>query len=225
MKLLIIEDNQIVASRIKAHFSRQHTVDVVGMGREALDKVDTTNYGIIILDLNLPDMSGLEVCRQLRLNGITAPLLVLTGVDGVRSRVELLEAGADDYLTKPFNSAELKARVKALARRRAKPYNASSVIVVKDLTLDSARRQVIRAGTKIPLRRKEFDILEYLVENRGRAVSREMIMNHVWESGKESWNNTVDVHIKHLRDKIDKPYPAALIKTAYGIGYMVDDGL
>src|SRR5262249_38783942 len=153
--------------------------------------------------------------------GVHTPILVLTGIDDLNSRVALLNAGADDYVTKPFSIAELKARLGAILRRAPNSYN-SSVLSVQDLTIDSERRPVERRGVVIALRRKEFDILEYLVRNSGRPVTRAMILDHVWDGTKDAWNNTVDVHIKHLRDKVDRPFDAPLIKTAYGIGYMID---
>jgi DNA-binding response OmpR family regulator len=167
-------------------------------------------------------MHGLTVCKQLRKELIATPILVVTAFDQTKFKVELLQGGADDYLTKPFNGEELNARVAALIRRQSQPV-LTNVMMVNDLELDVSKRQVRRSGVLIPLRRKEFDILEYLVSNRGRAMSRDMIINHAWVDGTAGWNNTVDVHIKHLRDKVDRPFSSALIKTAYGIGYMIDD--
>lgn len=221
MKLLVVEDSKGLAKRIKSVLGKRYLVDVVHTGKDALHQIGLVNYGVIILDLGLPDIHGMIICKTIRENGIKSPILILTGVDDVQSRVQLLETGADDYLAKPFNGAELVARVTALARRQPMPY-IGSIITVGDLEVDTSRRQVRRCGVLVPLRRKEFDILQYLVSNRGRAVSREMILNHAWESGKESWNGTVDVHIKHLRDKIDRPFQSSIIKTAYGIGYMVE---
>lgn len=224
MKLLIIEDNQRLAQKIKRQFSKQHVVDLARTGIEGEQRALESEYAVILLDLGLPDKNGFTVCRELRQLNITTPILILTGHDRVDSRVALLESGADDYLTKPFDAAELQARVSALSRRGEQVYT-DSVITVQDMTINTARREVSRGGVRIPLRRKEFDILEYLVANRGRALSREMILRHAWESDKDNWNNTVDVHIKHLRDKLDKPFSTPLIKTAYGIGYMVEDTL
>lgn len=221
MKILIVEDSKALAERIKNLLTKLYVVDMVHSGKDALNQVDLVNYQAIILDLGLPDMHGLLVCKSLRARHVKVPILILTGIDDVESRVQLLDSGADDYLTKPFNSSELISRVAALLRRQSLPY-VDDVIQVGDLEIDSNRRQVRRSGVLIPLRRKEFDILQYLVRNRGRAVSREMILNHAWESNKDSWNGTVDVHIKHLRDKIDRPFESAIIKTAYGIGYVVE---
>ena len=153
---------------------------------------------------------------------VDTPILILTGAADVTSRVTLLNGGADDYVTKPFSVAELKARLGALLRRPPTTMG-TSTFTVQGLVIDPHRRRVERDGQAIPLRRKEFDILEYLVRNRGRPVTRSMILDHAWDGSKDTWNNTVDVHIKHLRDKIDRPFGTALIKTAYGIGYMIDD--
>lgn len=222
MKLLLVEDNRPLAERLRKRLSEHFVVDAVDNGFDALEYARSTCYDAIVLDLALPDTTGYEVCRTLRKEGISAPILVLTGTDNVITRVKLLDAGADDYLIKPFNTSELRARLQALVRRTTTG-RASNVITVGDLTVDIDRRHVTRAGTVISLRRKEFDILEYLVRNRGRVVTRAMILDHAWEANKESWPNTIDVHIKHLRDKVDRPFDVQLIKTAYGIGYLVDD--
>lgn len=222
MKVLIIEDNVRLAERIKFNLSKRYIVDIAHTGEAGTQQALNAEYNVIILDLSLPDTNGLEVCRDLRSQNLTTPILIVTATDDSNSKVLLLQSGADDYLTKPFNSDELSARVAALIRRQAQPIM-TDVMVVNDLELDVNKRQVRRSGVLIKLRRKEFDILEYLVTNRGRAMSRDMIINHAWSEGSVGWNNTVDVHIKHLRDKIDKPFPSQLIKTAYGIGYMVDD--
>lgn len=222
MKLLIIEDNKTIAHSLRRQLAEDYVIEIATKAETGLQKALHNEYAVIILDLGLPDKSGLEVCKSLRGAGNTTPLLILTGIDTIDSRVSLLRSGADDYLTKPFNTEELKARIIALSRRRDTNI-AERVITYKDVTIDTVRREVHRSGVKIDLRRKEYDIFEYLITNKGRAVSREMIMNNVWESGKESWNNTIDVHVKHLRDKVDRPFATPLIKTAYGIGYMVDD--
>lgn len=222
MKLLLIEDHTRLAERVSHHLSKQFVVDITNRGKDGIVKALQHPYDAIILDLNLPDTHGLEVCRALRAKGITAPILVLTGIDETKSRVNLLDSGADDYVLKPFNPDELSARMRALVRRRDNGYN-NHIIRYKDLMIDSNSRRVERAGREIKLRRKEFDILEYLVANRGRAITRNMILDHAWNGARDGWYNTVDVHIKYLRDKIDRPFKTPLIKTAYGIGYMVDD--
>jgi len=222
MKVLIIEDNVRLAERIQAILKKLYLVDVATTGEEGILMASSINYSLIILDLGLPDIPGDQVCQLLRNQQINTPVLVLTANADITSKVKLLDNGADDYLTKPFSGAELNSRVGVIIRRQDRPILAETM-VVNDLELDPASRLVRRAGKNIILRRKEFDILEYLISNRGRAVTREMIINHAWVDGVENWNNTVDVHIKHLRDKIDRPFSEQLIKTAYGIGYMIKD--
>ncbi|HYG83625.1 MAG TPA: response regulator transcription factor [Verrucomicrobiae bacterium] len=222
MKLLIVEDNQHLSERIKLLFGKSFVIDVVESGNEALSKAASVQYAVIILDLGLPDISGKKVCEKLRAAGNQAAILVLTASKERSDCIALLESGADDYLTKPFDREELQARIKALSRRQAFRLK-RNIIKHRDLVIDLDRRHVERSGVPIKLRRKEFDILEYLINNRGRAVTRSMILNHAWETTKDSWSSTVDVHIKYLRDKIDRPFDAPIIKTAYGIGYMVDD--
>lgn len=222
MKILLIEDNRLLVDGVKKLLGSTYIVDFACTGGEGIDCARSIQYCLIILDLGLPDMNGLAVCRELRRANIIVPVLVLSAKKDPETSVALLNAGADDYITKPFNGEALKARVIALLRRSHDLKN-ETVIDVHDLTMNVTRRQVWRSGVKISLRRKEFDILEYLITNHGRALTRSMILDHVWEAGTEGWNNTVDVHIKHLRDKIDRPFGKSLIKTAYGIGYVLDD--
>lgn len=222
MKVLVVEDNMHLAARIKQQLTSSCIVDVVHSGAAALQQAEAVDYSVIVLDLKLPDMHGLAICKRLRAAQNTTPLLILTGLANNTLRVRLLNAGADDYLLKPFDGDELVARVRALARRQRHQYT-TSTMTVDDLELNIDRRQAQRAGIPISLRRKEFSILEYLMRNNGRAVSRQMILDYAWEEGVEHWNNTVDVHIKHLRDKVDRPFHRPLIKTAYGIGYMMDE--
>jgi two-component system OmpR family response regulator len=222
MKILYIDDNRLLIDSVKKLLSTSYIVDAACTGNEGIERAHAVQYSLILLDLGLPDIDGFDVCRELRNADITTPILVVTVQKDPMLSVKLLNCGADDYLTKPFNGDVLKARIAALMRRRQE-LNEETVIGVSDLTVNITRREVWRSGICILLRRKEFDILEYLVTNHGRALTRSMILDHVWESGTEGWNNTVDVHIKHLRDKIDRPFGTPLIKTAYGIGYMVDD--
>ncbi len=222
MKLLLIEDSRTLADGLKKQLGKSFVVDAVRTGEEGLQRALTGGQDIIILDLSLPDKNGYEICKAIRGAQVDTPIIILTGASDVTSRVTLLNAGADDYLTKPFSVAELRARLGALLRRPPATFS-PEVFRVRDLVVDPHRRRVERAGTPIALRRKEFDILEYLIRNRGRPVTRAMILDHAWDGTKDAWNNTVDVHIKHLRDKIDRPFATPLIKTAYGIGYMIDD--
>jgi len=222
MKILIVEDSRLLASSVKSLLNKQYTVDVAYTGREGVELAIAREYAVVILDLNLPDIHGEDVCKELRARHIDTPILVLSGVRDTMSRVKLLECGADDYVTKPFDGDELRARILALVRRNSRAITTSE-LHIDDLIIDTAKRTVRRAGSPIELRRKEFDILQYLAQNQGHTISREMIFSHVWEAGKEGWNNTIDVHIKHLRDKVDKPFNKKLIKTTYGVGYLVDE--
>jgi DNA-binding response OmpR family regulator len=221
MKLLVVDDNKRLADRVKQQLVKTYLVDVAHTGEQALECVLHMDYAVITLDLGLPDISGEEVCRRLRGMGIHTPVLVLSGESSMDTRVRLLESGADDYIVKPFHVEELKARIAALARRP--PLRKSKRLLThRDLVIDSDERKVYRNGQAIDLRRKEYDILEYLVSNSGRTVTREMILSQAWDTDKVSLDGTVDVHIKHLRDKIDRPSQESLIKTVYGLGYKVD---
>jgi DNA-binding response OmpR family regulator len=222
MKLLIVEDNRSLADSLKRHLGKTFVVDVCRGAEDGLKQAFSGSHDLIILDLHLPDGSGLDICQQLRGANVSTPILILTAAGDIPSRVTLLNAGADDYVTKPFSIAELRARLQALLRR-APSTSSDGVIKIQDLIIDPGRRSVTRGDVPIELRRKEFDILEYLARHRGKAVSRASIVDHAWHTGKETWHNTVDVHIKHIRDKVDRPFPKHLIKTAYGIGYMIDD--
>lgn len=221
MKILIIDDNERLSQRIKQRLGRQYLIDTVSSGQQGILQADMVDYGLIILDLGLPDIPGAQVCKQLRERQNAAPILILSAEYQVDTKVDLLNAGADDFMVKPFDINELNSRISAILRRTPKIKD-HDVLRVGDLELDCAGRQVRRNGTIVDLRRKEFDILEYLVMNRNRAVSRAMIFDHAWEDGDISWHNTVDVHIKHLRDKVDKPFGQANIKTAYGVGYLYE---
>lgn len=222
MKILYIDDNRLLIESVKKSLHKTYSIDSESTGREGIEKARSINYNAILLDLGLPDMNGLEVCRAIRSANIVTPVMILTVQKDPSTTVKLLDCGADDYLAKPFNSDVLRARIAALLRRAPELHN-ERIITVDDLTVNITRRQAVRAGITIPLRRKEFDILEYLITNKGRVLTRSMILDHVWESGTEGWNNTVDVHIKLLRDKIDRPFGKSLIKTAYGVGYMLND--
>jgi DNA-binding response OmpR family regulator len=224
MKLLLIEDNIRLSERITYYLGKSFVVETATTGKEGKAKALLSTYSVIVLDLNLPDANGHDICKDLREAKLDTPIIIISGINEADSRVALLESGADDYLVKPFDPRELIARIHAVFRRHQDGYN-RHIIHIKDLTIDVNRRHVERAGVPISLRRKEFDILEYLANNRGRAVTRNMILDHVWDTTKESWHNTVDVHIKYLRDKVDRPFESPLIKTAYGVGYMVDDSV
>lgn len=220
MKVLVVEDNPVLRERIGRQFSKAAVVETAVNGEEALNKA-SNDYAVMILDLGLPDMPGLRVCQQIRGAGIETPILILTAEADVSTRVSLLNAGADDYLIKPFHGEELNARVKALARRTPNHIRRET-IQLADLVIHQDRRTVERAGTVIYLTRTEFDILEYLALNRGRVMTRDMIYDRVWKGDATGSKNVVDVHIKRLRDKIDRPFTISLLHTAHGLGYVVD---
>lgn len=222
MKLLIIEDNTKLTHSLRDFLGKDTTLEAAKTGQEGLNLALTKTYDAIILDLTLPDMTGHKVCESLRQSGVTTPVLVLSASLDPSSKVALLRAGSDDYLTKPFHGAELKARLFALMRRGHFDPDAPYVLKVGHMILDPSRRIIEHHGQRIILRRKEFDTLEYLMRNQGKVMTRSMIMDNVWGADCESWDSTVDVHIKHLRDKIDKPFGSHHVKTVYGVGYTID---
>ncbi len=223
MKILIIEDEPAIAQALRRGLRKTYLVDTVRTGNQGLQKASLNDYAAIILDLGLPDMPGLVVCEQMREDGVTTPILILTGESGVQLKVALLDAGADDYLTKPFSLEELKARLRVLVRRNAHQLR-SSRLTVGDLVLDTVTRRIERAGQIIYLRRKEFDLLEYMMHHAGSVVTRATIVDHIWDLNDGLWTNSVDVHIKYLRDKIDRPFTqmTPMIKTVHGVGYKLE---
>jgi two-component system OmpR family response regulator len=226
MKLLCIEDNTALVDSLRRFLAAGSSITHAARGKDGLRLASAKHFDAVILDLGLPDMSGLDVCLELRKLDIAVPILVLSGVKNSSTKVALFKAGADDYMTKPFTIAELRARLFVLLKRlnlESDPDDDTYLLKVGNLTLDPLARQVKRSGKLIKLRRKEFDILEYLMRNRDKIVTRSMIMDNVWESGSASWDGTINVHIKRVRDKIDRPYKRKFIKTAYGLGYTIND--
>lgn len=221
MKLLLVEDNQNIASALSQALATTYTVDWAGTASFGLSKASQVAYDIIVLDLNLPDMQGLEVCRRLRRDNHTMPILILTAEVKPISKINLLDAGADDYLTKPFSLGELKARLRVLLRRTSKQPQTNQ-LAIEDLTLDTDTHTVTRAGKSIRLRRKEFFLLECLLQHAGSVVTREALSHYAWRENEDPWTNTIDVHIKYLRDKIDRPFAKPLIKTVHGLGYKLE---
>jgi len=216
----VVEDEKRIADFVSRGLeSAGYAVDVAGDGSTASEMVHATEYDLIILDLGLPDMDGLTVLRKIRNRKGSSPVLILSARDAVDDRVRGLEGGADDYLVKPFAFVELLARVRVLLRR-GQP--TPERLQVGDLSLDCIRRKVTRAGENVELAPKEFSILEYLMRNRGRPLSRTMIVEHVWDMDYDGLTNIVDVYIRHLRSKIDDKWPAKMIQTVRGIGYMLD---
>lgn len=221
MKLLFIEDNKDLVATIKDALKADYTLESATTGKDAEYLVQVYEYDLIILDLGLPDMDGITLCQRIRTHRINTPILMLTGQQEVAIKVLALDSGADDYLLKPFSFPELKARIRALLRRQSHTVR-SSILAVGDLRLDLTNRTVKRGKDSITLQRKEFQILEYFMRNHGKIITRSMILERVWDSGFESLTNVVDVHIKYLRDQIDKNYNKKLLKTVYGLGYKLE---
>ena len=220
MRILVVEDQKDLNDIIVRKLTNEHySVDACYTGDDALDFIRCAEYDAIILDIMLPGITGLGILKDMRDKGDKTPVLLLTALGTVDDRVAGLDAGADDYLVKPFDFDELMARVRALIRRGGD--RASSVMTSGDLTLDSASRQVQRAGQDISLTAKEFDILEYLMQNEGKVLSRDKLSNHIWNYDYDGGSNVIDVYVHHLRKKIDGGFDEKKIITVKGAGYMV----
>lgn len=221
MRILIIEDDQETALTLKDELKKYFTIELAFNAEDGEYQASVNEFDLILLDYLLPDSNGLTVLKNLRQIGVDTPVLMLTGESSITKKIEAFNQGSDDYLTKPYSMEELLARIRALLRRAGGNIN-SNTLIVGDLILDLNDKTVRREETQIQLRRKEFDILEYLMRNAGRVLSREMIINHVWDSANESITNIIDVHIKYLRDRIDKPFHKKMIRTVHGFGYKLD---
>jgi DNA-binding response OmpR family regulator len=222
MRILIVEDERKVAEMVARGLkAERHAIDIAENGDTGWAMAHTYDYDLVILDLGLPGMSGGELLRRIRQRNAHIPILVLTARDAMSSKVESFEAGADDYLTKPFAFAELLVRVKALLRRG--PANQSNVVRVGDLEIDRVTQKVSRAGQRVELTPKEYALLNYLASHPGRVLSRTMIIEHVWDQSFEGLTNIVDVYVRHLRAKVDDPFPTKLIQTVRGAGYRFAD--
>jgi two-component system copper resistance phosphate regulon response regulator CusR len=221
MRILVVEDERTAAA-VLAKGLREHAyaVDVVGDGPMALAQIAANDYDLILLDLLLPGMGGLEICRQARASGVSTPILMLTARGGPDERVSGLDAGADDYLPKPYHFPELLARVRALLRRG--PVLAPAELNIDDLRLDTRARRVQRAGRDITLTTKEYTLLEYLARRRGEVVGRADIAEHVWDDSFDPMSNLIEVYIQRLRRKIDDGHPRRLIHTRRGAGYQLE---
>ncbi len=224
MRVLVIEDEHKIANAIQKGLEHEaYAVDVVYDGIEGHDMAVVEKYDVIILDIMLPGMDGVEICKKLREQNIHIPILMLTSKSQIEDKVIGFNAGADDYLTKPFAFAELSVRIRALIRR---PKNSlGTVLAIADLTLDTANYEVKRAGQKIRLSNKEFALLEYLIRHKNQVVSKDQIIHHVWDYDADVLPNSVEVYIRHLRQKIDEPYlHKPLIHTVKGFsGYKLSE--
>jgi two-component system copper resistance phosphate regulon response regulator CusR len=221
MRILVVEDDRKVASFIQSGLQQEgHAVDVLHDGLEAGEQAAAVDYDTVVLDLMLPGRSGLQVLRDIRARKAEMPVLILTAKDSIDDRITGLDGGADDYMIKPFALAELSARLRALLRR-GKPHE--STLRVGDLEMDTIRRTVRRAGQSIELKPKEYTLLEFLMRNSDRPVTRSLIIEHVWNIHFDSVSNVVEVHINALRAKIDRGFAVPLIHTVRGVGYMLTD--
>jgi two-component system, OmpR family, copper resistance phosphate regulon response regulator CusR len=221
MRLLVVEDDRRVASFVQRGLEEEgYAVDVLHDGDEAAINVQTIDYDCVVLDLMLPGRSGFQVLRDIRACKPQMPVLILTAKDSLEERVAGLDSGADDYMAKPFALAELSARIRALLRR-GKPHETR--LRLADLEMDIIRRKVSRGGKAVDLKPKEYALLEYLMRNSDRPVTRSLIIEHVWDIHFESVSNVVEVHINALRNKIDRGGGVPLIHTVRGVGYMVSD--
>jgi len=222
MKILVVEDEERVAHFIQKGLKEEgHAVDVAYDGAEGEFLAEVNEYDLMILDLMLPKKNGVTVCREIRDRGIVTPVLMLTARDSIEDKVRGLDAGADDYLTKPFVFDELLARVRALLRRRSDVK--TPILKIADLELDPMSRRVLRSGKPMRLTTKEYALLEYMMRNPGKVLSRTLIGEHVWDMNFDPESNVIDVYVSHLRSKVDKDHDVSLIHTMRGRGYMLSD--
>jgi two-component system copper resistance phosphate regulon response regulator CusR len=221
MRILLVEDAaDLVRAMRKGLTENSYAVDIATRGRDALEYAATNPYDAIVLDVMIPPPDGFEVCRRLRADGITAPILMLTARDAVGDRVRGLDSGADDYLVKPFEFAELLARLRALIRRGGAKQ--MPVIEVADLRIDTRSRQVTRGSKTLTLTAKEYALLEYMAMNAGRVIGREELSEHVWNDEFDAFSNLIEVYINRLRRMIDRDQDRKLIHTVRGAGYRLD---
>ena len=217
MRVLVVEDEARIADFIgRGLMEHGYAVDIASDGEEALDWSHVADFDLIVLDVMLPKLSGIAVCKTLRERGFQSPILMLTARDSIEDRVKGLDSGADDYLVKPFAFAELLARLRALARRPTQP--PATLLTVGDLQFDASTLEVLRNGTAIDLTSKERTLLEYMMRHQGQVLSRTMIAEHVWNYEFDNATNVIDVHVRNLRRKIDEPFEVKLIETVRGAG-------
>ncbi len=222
MKILIIEDDRSLLENTQTQFTKSgFGVDIAGTAEEGLSLLEVNEYDSIVLDINLPDGSGFEICEKVRKQENTTPIIIMTARDAVSDKIKGLDLGADDYVLKPVDSQELIARVKALIRRNSK--KPLPVLTIGDLEIDTQTRRVVRAGQEIDLPSKEFAVLELLARHSDEVVTRSMLMEHIWGSDFETFSNVVDVYIRNLRRKVDTEGKKKLIHTIRGGGYSLSD--
>ena len=222
MRILVVEDEKDLNNIITKHLKKNNfSVDSVFNGEEALEYLDYGTYDLIILDIMLPKVNGYEVIKKLRENKNEIAVLMLTARDSVEDKIKGLDLGADDYLIKPFDFGELLARIRALVRR--KYGNTSNTMEIDDLCIDIAKKTVVRGGKNIELTGKEYEVLEYLIQNKGHVLSRDKIRDSVWDYGYEGESNIIDVLIKNIRKKIDIGNSKPLIHTKRGLGYVLKE--
>ena len=220
MRILVVEDEKKVAAFIKKGLEEEtYAADVASDGEEGLHLGEQNPYDLIILDLMLPKINGLDILSRLRAKKIETPILLLTAKDSVEDKVEGLNQGADDYLTKPFAFSELLARIRVLLRRGKT--ETKTTLEIADLTLDLVSHKVSRGNEEIELTGKEYSLLEYFMRNQEKVLTRTMIAEHVWDYNFDTFTNVIDVYVNHLRKKIDKNFPAKLLHTLRGVGYVM----
>lgn len=224
MHILVVEDERKMAALLRRVLTEErHTVDLAFDGPTGLDLALSDTYDILILDLMLPGLDGIELCRQVRAEHITTPILMLTARKAIEDRVNGLRTGADDYLVKPFAMEELLARVDALLRRRDQTFEQTTELRVGGLTLDLVRHEARRDGRLIELTSKEFALLEFLMRHPRQVLTRTQIIDHVWRYDQDASSKIVDIYIHYLRDKVDQGFPRALIKTVRSVGYKIEE--
>jgi DNA-binding response OmpR family regulator len=223
VRILVVEDERRLATLLRrVLLEERHMVDLALDGEKGLLLATSGTYDVVILDVMLPEVDGIEICHQMRNQGVMSPVLMLTARGAVEDRVHGLNAGADDYLTKPFAMEELLARINALLRRRDRPLEMETQLCVGDLKLDLVRHEAQRAGHIIELTAKEFALLEYLMRHPGQVLTRTQIIDAVWSYDSEALSNVVDIYIHYLRDKIDRGFSRSLIKTVRSVGYKIE---
>ena len=226
-KILIVEDERKIARFVELEFRHEgYEVDYAGDGKTGLQKILKKDADLVVLDVMLPEMSGIEVCKNARGAGIDTPIIMLTAKDDVMDKVSGLDSGADDYMTKPFAIEELLARIRVALNRKQKTAKEKEVQILQygDLKVDLAKYEVTYGGETITLTKKEFDLLAYLMKHKNQAVSRETLLNEVWDYDYMGETNVVDVYIRYLRQKLDDKYDVKIINTVRGVGYIIKDG-